>query len=50
MQQARYQGRESIAERQSVMGMQPCHPRAGEAAARGSQFKNSLCYKLRPSP
>lgn len=38
---------ESIAERQPVMGMQACHPRAGEAAAGGSQLKNSLCYKLR---
>lgn len=44
------QGRERVGERQSVMGMQACRPRAGEAAARGSQFKNSLCYKLRPSP
>lgn len=44
------QGRERVGERQSVMGTQSCHPRAGEAAARGSQFKSSLCYKLRPSP
>lgn len=28
---------ESITERQPVMGMQACHPRAGEAAAGGSE-------------